>query len=560
MIQKITKFILSHKIIAVLVLLALAYGGYWGYKKMTDTSGETRYLLAEVKRGTIAASVSGSGQVSVSNQVDLKAKASGDVVYVGAKNGDAVRAGALLLQLDSRDVQKSVRDAELNLEKAKIALEKIKGVESGGETLRSSKEKAMDDLTKAYGDGFNTASNAFLDLPTIISGVSDVLLTSTISASQWNMNYYADAAKVYDENAARYRDDSYNAYQAARKAYDQAFADYKAASRFSSDEVIDKLINETYETTKLIAEAVKSANNLIQFYRDKLIDHNVSPNSVSQTHLATLNTYTDKTNSHLVNLLAIKNTIRTDKEAIAGADLDLKSQELQLKAAENSLLDAKEKLSDYFIRAPSDGIAAKINFNKGEAVSGGAVVATFITRQRLAEISLNEVDVAKIKIGQKATLTFDAVPDLSISGEVAEIDAIGTVAQGVVSYTVKITFDTQDERVKPGMSVSSAVITDVKKDVLVAPVSAVKSQGGEQYVEIKNAVNVPVRAPVQTGIASDEFIEIISGVKEGDSVVSGTISAQTVTTQTQQQSGGLRIPGLPGQGGRGMGGGGGGGR
>ena len=560
MIQKITKFILSHKIIAVLVLLALAYGGYWGYKKMTDTSWETRYLLAEVKRGTIAASVSGSGQVSVSNQVDLKAKASGDVVYVGAKNGDAVRAGALLLQLDSRDVQKSVRDAELNLEKAKIALEKIKGVESGGETLRSSKEKAMDDLTKAYGDGFNTASNAFLDLPTIISGVSDVLLTSTISASQWNMNYYADAAKVYDENAARYRDDSYNAYQAARKAYDQAFADYKAASRFSSDEVIDKLINETYETTKLIAEAVKSANNLIQFYRDKLIDHNVSPNSASQTHLATLNTYTDKTNSHLVNLLAIKNTIRTDKEAIAGADLDLKSQELQLKAAENSLLDAKEKLSDYFIRAPSDGIAAKINFNKGEAVSGGAVVATFITRQRLAEISLNEVDVAKIKIGQKATLTFDAVPDLSISGEVAEIDAIGTVAQGVVSYTVKITFDTQDERVKPGMSVSSAVITDVKTDVLMAPVSAVKSQGGEQYVEIKNDVNVPVRAPVQTGIASDEFIEIISGVKEGDSVVSGTISAQTVTTQTQQQSGGLRIPGLPGQGGRGMGGGGGGGR
>ena len=83
----------------------------------------------------------------------------------------------------------------------------------------------------------------------------------------------------------------------------------------------------------------------------------------------------------------------------------------------------------------------------------------------------------------------------------------------------------------------------------MAPVSAVKSQGGMQYAEIKNSDAAPVQMQVETGIANDEFIEIISGVKEGDNVVSGTISAQTNTTQTQQQSGGLRIPGLQGQGG-----------
>ena len=201
------------------------------------------------------------------------------------------------------------------------------------------------------------------------------------------------------------------------------------------------------------------------------------------------------------------------------------------------------------MRAPADGVAAKINFKKSDSVSGGAIAATFITNQRIAEISLNEIDVAKIKVGQKSTLTFDAIPDLSISGEVAEIDTIGTVSQGVVSYMVKITFDTQDERVKPGMSVSAAIITNVKTDVLMAPVSAVKSQGGMQYAEIKNSDAAPVQMQVETGIANDEFIEIISGVKEGDNVVSGTISAQTNTTQTQQQSGGLRIPGLQGQGG-----------
>ena len=136
------------------------------------------------------------------------------------------------------------------------------------------------------------------------------------------------------------------------------------------------------------------------------------------------------------------------------------------------------------------------------------------------------------------------MPDLSISGEVAEIDTIGTVAQGVVSYIVKITFDTQDERVKPSMSVSAAIITDIKTNVLVVPNSAIKSQGGAQYVELKNGENSLERQQVETGISNDEFTEIISGLKEGDSVVSGTISAQTSANQTQQQSGGFRIPGI----------------
>ena len=541
MIQKNIKFISSHKIIAVLVLLALSYGGYWTYQKLTDTSGQPTYLLAQIKKGTITASVSGSGQVSVSNQVDLKAKVSGDVVYVGFKNGDAVSAGNLILQLDARDAQKSVRDAEANLENAKLSLEKFK--------VTNSKEKLEADLKKAYEDGFNETSNAFLDLPTIMAGLNDLLFKNNFISSQTNLNYYSDAVKSYDEKAVLYKDDAFNSYQAARKAYDQNFTDYKSTSRFSDEASVEKIVNQTYDATKLISEAAKDASNLIQFYKDKLIEQDLKPNALADTHLSSLNTYTSKTNAHITSLLSVRDTIQDKKDAFVNADFDLQSQELSVKQRENALQDTKEKLSDYFVRAPADGVAAKINFKKSDSVSGGAIAATFITNQRIAEISLNEIDVAKIKVGQKSTLTFDAIPDLSISGEVAEIDTIGTVSQGVVSYMVKITFDTQDERVKPGMSVSAAIITNVKTDVLMAPVSAVKSQGGMQYAEIKNSDAAPVQMQVETGIANDEFIEIISGVKEGDNVVSGTISAQTNTTQTQQQSGGLRIPGLQGQGG-----------
>ena len=106
--------------------------------------------------------------------------------------------------------------------------------------------------------------------------------------------------------------------------------------------------------------------------------------------------------------------------------------------------------------------------------------------------------MAKVKVGQKVTLTFDAIEDLSITGEVAEIDTLGTVSQGVVNYAVKIVFDTQDERVKSGMSVSAAIITDVKQDVLLVPNAAVKSND-EQYVEVLEN-NIPRNQTVETGL------------------------------------------------------------
>jgi len=133
--------------------------------------------------------------------------------------------------------------------------------------------------------------------------------------------------------------------------------------------------------------------------------------------------------------------------------LDIRAQELAVQQRNNSLSDAREKLADYIFKAPFDGIIIQINFVIGNEYAGNSVFTAIATKQKIAEISLNEVDAAKIKIGQKATLTFDAIDNLSISGEVTQIDTLGTVSQGVVTYNVKILFDTQDDRIKPSMSV-----------------------------------------------------------------------------------------------------------
>jgi multidrug efflux pump subunit AcrA (membrane-fusion protein) len=165
-----------------------------------------------------------------------------------------------------------------------------------------------------------------------------------------------------------------------------------------------------------------------------------------------------------------------------------------------------------------------------------------ITNQHLASITLNELDATKIVIGQKATLTYDALPDLSIAGQVSEVDAIGTVSQGVASYNIKIAQLTQDDRIKPGMSVTASIITNVASDVLILPSSAVKTQGTQKYVEtLPNAVtsatsgtstssSTPINVPVTVGATNDTQSEITSGLNEGDSVVSRTISSTTTTS------------------------------
>lgn len=125
MLKNFLKLIASHKIIAGIIVLALAGAGYYGYAKLNSGTSQTLYVLATVQKGTLITSVSGSGQVSVSNQVDVKPTVSGDAVYVGVTNGQQVKAGTLLVQLDATDAQKTIRDAQANLDSAKLSLQKL---------------------------------------------------------------------------------------------------------------------------------------------------------------------------------------------------------------------------------------------------------------------------------------------------------------------------------------------------------------------------------------------------------------------------------------------------
>jgi RND family efflux transporter MFP subunit len=606
--------------------LVILGGAYVAYGKLKPTTTTTSYVTSPASKGTLVVSVTGTGQVSSSNQVDVKPLVSGAVTQLKIKNGDIVMQNALLASIDAGDAVKAVRDAEVNLQSAMLSLQKLKqpadslsllqaqGSLTSAEdalaklklnqatdytTTQQDKQKASDDLMKGYEDTFTAVSDTFLDLPSIMSGLEDVMrgegistADTTLSAGTQNGSSLINTLTYNDRLQLQpLLDTADAAYGTARLAYDANLITYKNTSRFSSRADIEKLLTETVETTKLIAEATKRETTVLDSWVDLRTLRNATDYAKTVTKVATyrssLLTYNSQVNSHLSTLLTNQRSLQNNKEALesaardlstmdtnnprdlvaaeqavkekegsltnlkAGAtDLDIAASELSVTQRRNALNDAREKLADYTIRSPLDGTVANVDVQLHGQASPSAVIATIVGKQQIAEISLNEVDAAKIAIGQKATLTFDAVDGLTIAGIVVEIDTIGTVSQGVVSYNVKIAFDTDDDRVKSGMSVSAGVITDVRQDVILVPSSAIKSQGDQFYVE-ELTNGVPVRIQVTTGLSNDTMTEVASGVNEGDEIVTQTITSAAAPTSSSSALGGLSLPGVTGGGTRG---------
>jgi HlyD family secretion protein len=240
----------------------------------------------------------------------------------------------------------------------------------------------------------------------------------------------------------------------------------------------------------------------------------------------------------------------------------LESSEASVVSAEQGVISAKADLANQRsnaaerkVTSPIDGTVNSINIKNGDdlsKLSSGSsrqvpiIIGDLGTLK--AQVQVNEVDIANVSIGQKVTLTFSAIDGLSVTGKVEKMDSIGTLSSGVVIYNVTIGFDTLDSRIRPEMSVSAAIITQVKQDVIIVPSGAIKTQNGESYVEILNSGQTPIETAIKTGIANDTHTEITSGLKVGDKVVTQTIGSSTSATSTSSSStnknSGMHIPGF----------------
>ncbi len=597
MAYKARAWIIGHKFLAAIVGIVVVGGGYYAAEKFFAMPRQTSYVLAAVARGTVVTSVSGTGQVSALSQVEVKPKVSGDVMYVSVQEGRSVKAGTLLVALDATNAEKGVRDAQTSLQSAQIALQKLKQsadvlsltqAQNAVANSQQSQQTAADALSKSYEDGFTKISGTFLDLPTVMSGLDDILNGTTLNGTQGNAYAYYDLIKIYNPGADQFRDSALQDYATAKALYNKTLVRYKGTNRDSDKTTIESLLTDTYATVRAISEATKSTKNFLDLVNNALTGvRGVRIPSLLGTHETNVQNYIGTVNTRVSDLLVGVSAIQNAKNGVdnaardftektqslaklqAGADpLDVASAELTITQRQNALRDAQDTLANSYVRAPFDGIVAKINVRKGDSASAGTAVATLITLQQVVQISLNEVDVNKVQSGDKVTLTFDAIPDFITTGKVTIVDTLGTVTQGVVNYIVTIGLDIQDNRVKPGMSVSANIVTDVHADVLMVPNAAIQTQGNTQYVRVVKtgtlsksqnntqgvALDVPpVRAQVTIGLSSDSVTEITSGLQEGQEVVTREITtpaaAPSMSVSGQGGTNTLRIGGFGGGGG-----------
>jgi len=231
--------------------------------------------------------------------------------------------------------------------------------------------------------------------------------------------------------------------------------------------------------------------------------------------------------------------------------LDVQSQQLIVQERQNTLNDALEAYEKNTVRAPISGTIANWTIYQGQIASSGTSFATIVADNFMASISLNEVDIARVQKENRVNLTFDAIDDLVVTGRIKEIDAIGIVSSNVVSYGVLIGLDTQDERVRSGMTVSTTITTNVKQDVLVVPSTAIKTQGSVLFVEVLDGASEirssqgivsqtsPREVVVEVGLSNDTNSEIVSGLKEGDLIVTRTITQTNASESTTSSSSSL---------------------
>lgn len=216
-----------------------------------------------------------------------------------------------------------------------------------------------------------------------------------------------------------------------------------------------------------------------------------------------------------------------------------RSQELSVTQQELALEKSLSKLADYSIRAPFDGIVTGLDIDSGDTISQTSVIASVITKQMKADITLNEVDAVKIHVGDRVNIEFNALPGTVVNGRVVKVDTIGTVSQGVVSYGAEILFDEQKEEFRPGMSVTATIIVAEKKNVLLVPNEALSSKNDQTIVSVvsqntQTTENIRgQKREIVTGMTNDVMTEVSSGVQEGEQIiVTTTTSTSKNTNQT----------------------------
>ena len=179
------------------------------------------------------------------------------------------------------------------------------------------------------------------------------------------------------------------------------------------------------------------------------------------------------------------------------------------------------QISEATLKSPAAGQITAINKRKGETVSPVDAVVGFLTSGPFqVEVDIYEEDIVDIQVNNYVRVELPAFPDIVFDGRVLTIDPAEKLIDGVVYYEVNISFEVGDQNIKPGMTADVVIETNKKENVLVVPVEAIEKQDGVKKIKTYIGKEL-VYKQVELGLEGEDFVEIISGLSDGDQVIIG---------------------------------------
>jgi macrolide-specific efflux system membrane fusion protein len=215
------------------------------------------------------------------------------------------------------------------------------------------------------------------------------------------------------------------------------------------------------------------------------------------------------------------------------SELDLAQQayavaEQQNREAQANLEDASTQLGYTRIYAPIAGIVASVSTQEGETVAATFTAPTFVTLLDLSRLEVrtyvDETDIGRIRLGQKARFTVDTYGDYPFEGHVTAIYPQAEIRDNVVNYVSVVKFRPPSDRIlRPEMTTTVRIEMARHESALALPARAVRREGGKQFVLCRHGDTIEQRW-VGTGIRDDTYLEIVSGLREGEEVLVGEIN------------------------------------
>ncbi len=443
-----------------------------------------QYQTYKVQRSTLASTIATTGTVRASQSASLSWGTSGTVDEVNAKIGDTVKANQVLATLAADSLPVDVATYQTDL-----ILD----------------QQSLNDLLQS------------------------------------------DTGQAQAEQAVA---DAENTLQTAQNKYDSMF--YPRAS--------DEVIRNTQAKINLAKLQVAKNSDTYRHYINKRDGNPDKAQALANLTNAQIN---------LNNLIADYNwytghytqvEIDQAKSALDVAKAQLSDAQRQLNQMQNgpdpsSVASAKAKVAadqaavnQAKIIAPFDGVITEAEPVIGDVVSSGtAAFRVDNMSQMLVDIQVTEVDINNIKVGQKATIQFDAINGKTYNGDVVKVNQAGDVTSSAVNFTITVQVTDSDAQVKPGMTATVNVITKQVDNALLVPNRAIRTFNNRSVVDVvRNGQLVPVE--IQTGITNDTLTEVVGGnLQEGDTIA--IVTSGSTSTSGNGGAGGFR-------GGGGFGGGG----